>query len=145
MAESQHYEQATKALAPPSEENKDLNERMKTPMRTIQGQSESYKKCRRNDVHVGHATIFGPPQSHHVALLNKDWTRTDLGAYLLLTAGASITSKAKGLTLVDCTIVMGCSTNPSLVSLESTRMLHQCIPFCWLRNLPHSTVSLKVN
>ena len=43
MAEHQWYEQATKALAPLSEENEDLNERIKFSMKTIQKQSESFK------------------------------------------------------------------------------------------------------
>ena len=47
VAEHQWYEQATKALAPPSEENEDLNERMKSSMKTIQKQSELFKNCPR--------------------------------------------------------------------------------------------------
>ena len=47
VVKHQWYEQATKALAPPSEENEDLNERMKFSMKTIQKQPESSKNCPR--------------------------------------------------------------------------------------------------
>ena len=47
VAEHQWYKQATKALAPPSEENEDISERMKISMKTIQKQSESSRDCPR--------------------------------------------------------------------------------------------------